>query len=131
MKRDWLLQGVLRIATIVLVAGVLLVSATAVKAAEEKLDDQWHFTIIPYVWLPSISGSLKLEPAPGYASGNVDFGSSNPLDNLKFAGMIDLQAQKGRWSLLADIMYVDFSDDNRDGALSRGSPRGWRMDHTG
>jgi hypothetical protein len=109
MKRDWLLQRVPRIATTVLVAVVLLACAMIVNAAEEKQDDKWHFTITPYIWLPSISGSMKLEPPPGYGSGNVRTGPDNYLENLQFAGMIDLQAQKGRWSLLADIMYVDFS----------------------
>jgi hypothetical protein len=52
MKRDWLLQGVPRITTTVLVTVVLLACATVVNAAEEKLDDRWRFTITPYIWCP-------------------------------------------------------------------------------
>jgi hypothetical protein len=111
MKRNWLLQRVPRITTTVLVTVMLLACATVVNAAEEKLDDRWHFTITPYIWLPSISGSMELDPPPGFRSGKVDTGPGNYLENLDFVGMLDLQAQKGRWSLLADILYVDFSDN--------------------
>jgi hypothetical protein len=128
MKRDWLLQRVPRITTTVLVTVVLLAYATVVNAAEEKLDDRWHFAITPYIWLPSISGSMKLEPPPGFGSGKVDTGPDSYLEDLKFAGMLDLQVQKGRWSILADIMYVDFSGNDTahfPGALPRSS--GWTV----
>ena len=90
MKRDWLLQRVARITTTVLVTVMLLACATGVNAAEGKLDDRWHFTITPYIWLPSISGSMKLEPPPGFGSGNVDMGPGDYLENLDFVGMLDL-----------------------------------------
>ena len=128
MKRDWLLQRVLRITTAVLVTVMVLACATVVNAAEEKLDDRWRFTITPYIWLPSISGSMKLEPPPGFGSGKVDTGPDSYLEDLKFAGMLDLQVQKGRWSILADIMYVDFSGDQTaqfPGALPGSS--GWTV----
>jgi hypothetical protein len=88
---------------------MLLACAMVVNAAEEKMDDKWHFAITPYIWIPSISGSMELDPAPGFGSGNLEYGSGSYLDYLDFVGMLDLQMQKGRWSLLADIMYVAFS----------------------
>jgi len=113
MKRNWLLQRAPRITTTVLVTVVLLACATVVNAAEEKLDDRWRFTITPYLWVPSISGSMNLAPPQGFGSGNVGIGPSSYLDNLQFVGMIDLQGQKGRWTLLADIIYLDFSNNDR------------------
>jgi hypothetical protein len=112
LKRNWLLQRVPRITTTGLVTVMLLVCATAVNAAEEKPDDKWRFAITPYIWLPSLSGSMKLNQPPGFVSGNVDIGTGG-LENLQFAGMLDLQAQKGKWTFLADIIYVDFSDDDQ------------------
>ena len=112
MKRNWLLQMLSRITTTVLVTVMLLACATVVKAAEEKPDDKWHFEITPFIWLPSAKGSMKLEPPPGFASGKLDYGPDNYLENLDFAGMLDLQAHKGRWTLLADIIYTDFSDSD-------------------
>jgi hypothetical protein len=113
MKKDCLLKPGPRITTTVLLTVVILVCATVVNAAEENLDDRWRFTITPYIWLPGISGSMKLEPPPGSGSGSAGIGSGGYLENLTFAGMLDLQVQKGRLALLADIIYLDFTDDNR------------------
>jgi opacity protein-like surface antigen len=112
MKRDWLLQSVPRITTTVLLTVMLLTCATVAKAAEEKQDDGWRFTITPFIWLPSISGSMKLEPPPGFGSGKVNTGPDDYLEDLDFVGMLDLQVQKGRWTLLADIIYADFSGND-------------------
>jgi hypothetical protein len=56
---------------------------------------------------------MKLEAPAGFGSGNVGIGPSDYLDNLQFVGMLDLQVQKGRWSLMADIIYMDFSNNDR------------------
>jgi len=66
----------------------------------------------PVIWLPSISGSMKLEPPPGFGSGKVNTGPDDYLEDLDFVGMLDLQVQKGRWTLLADIIYADFSGND-------------------
>jgi opacity protein-like surface antigen len=110
MKKSELLQRMPWISATVLVTVVLLACATAVNAAGENPDDRWRFTVTPYIWLPSISGSMNLTPSPGFASGRVDTGPGNYLENLDFVGMLDVQVQKGRWSFLADIIYLDFSD---------------------
>jgi hypothetical protein len=39
-----------------------------------------------------------------------NLGSDDYLENLDFAGMLDFQMKKGKWSLLADVVYLDFSD---------------------
>lgn len=113
MKRDWSVQRAMRITTPVLTAVMLPAFATVVNGAEEKSDDRWRFAITPYIWVPSLSGSMKLATPTGFLSGNVDSDSGGLLENLQFFGMLDLQAQKDRWSLLADIMDVHFSDDNQ------------------
>jgi len=113
MKGNWLLHRVPRITTTVLVTVVLLACATVVNAAGEKLDDRWHFTITPFVWLPYLSATDKLESPPDFPSGELETGPGNYLQYLDFVGMLDLQVQKGRWSLLADVVYVDFSGNQR------------------
>jgi hypothetical protein len=113
MRRSRFFHRVPRTTIIVLVAVVLLTCSTVVNAAEEKQDDRWHFTIVPYLWLPSVSGTMRLTLPSGYGSGSVDLSSGNYVDNLAFGGMLDLQVEKGRWFLITDIMYVKFSDDNR------------------
>ena len=90
MKRGLLLQRAPRIITIVLLTVMFLVSATIGNATEKKPDDGWHFTITPYVWLPNIKGSMKLDQPPGFADGKLDVGPGDYLENLIFAGMLDL-----------------------------------------
>ncbi|HXX57813.1 MAG TPA: hypothetical protein VEI96_07405, partial [Thermodesulfovibrionales bacterium] len=92
---------------------VLLACATIGNAAEGQGDDKWQFTLIPYVWLPSVNGSLNIVRPDSPISGNVDIGSSDYLSNLSFAAMLTMEAKKGNWSVLSDLMYVNFSDDNR------------------
>ena len=45
----------------------------------------------------------------------VDYhvGPGDYLDNLRFAGFLDMQAQKGRWSIQAGVIYLNFKNDDR------------------
>jgi hypothetical protein len=74
VKREWLLQRTLQIATSLLVTVVLLACATVANAQGVKGNDKWQFTITPYVWVPSITGSLQFEPPPGFGRGGLDVG---------------------------------------------------------
>ena len=113
MKRNWLLQRVSRITTTVLVTVMLIACATVVNAAEEKLDDKWHFAITPYFWAPNIDGTLKYGVPPGAGgSPKVDVGPNDYLENLDFAIMIAGEVRKGRWSVFTDVIYLDFSDED-------------------
>jgi outer membrane receptor protein involved in Fe transport len=123
-----LLVRVIKNTIVVALLAVLLLAHTAVVRAEDtKKQDEWRFTLVPYIWLPSVSGSFKFTlpppgtgpaPVPGVptatVSSSADVSSNDYLSNLTFAGMLSFEAAKGRWSLLSDILYVDFSDSNRD-----------------
>src|SRR5512143_3683764 len=113
MVNDFFLRRTVNVAVLVLVVVVLLVSGTVANAAEPKLDDDWHFTLIPYLWLPSVNGKMNISLPHGSGSNDFNMSSSNYLDNLSFAAMLTMQLEKGNWSFLTDIMYVDFSDSNR------------------
>ena len=122
MKRDWLLQRVPRITTTVLVTIVLLACATVVNAAEEKQDDRWRFTITPYLWLPSISGSMKLTLPSGLESGSADIDSS-----LEFAADARSRGAEGEVVHLFRL-HVRGRFRRRNGTLSRSFPQQWRVD---
>jgi hypothetical protein len=109
-------------------AVLLLAHATIVSAEDTKKQDEWRFTLVPYIWLPSVSGSFNFTPPAGVGSGtraasaaavsgDADISSNDYLSNLQFAGMLSFEAAKGRWSILSDILYVDFSDSNRDAII--------------
>jgi hypothetical protein len=127
MKKVCFLCGVKYLIVSVLLLVMVFASGTVACAEDNKKEDEWRFTLVPYVWLPSVSGSFKFAvPPPGTApapiptstvSGSADVSSNDYLSNLTFAGMLSFEAAKGRWSLLSDILYVDFSDSNRDVSL--------------
>jgi len=75
--------------------------------------DKWQFSITPYLWLPSISGTLKYD-IPAGASGRpeVDVGHDDYLENLDFAIMINGEARKGKWSVFTDVIYLSFSGED-------------------
>ena len=112
MSRAFVLQNVPHNIARVLTALVLLVYSD-LKAADNQRDDSWHFTLTPYIWAPSVDGSLKIQQPPGYTGGNVGLGADSYLDNLNAVAMGSFEARKQKWSILTDAIYMDFSDSNR------------------
>ena len=106
------LRKMSRFTVTVLVVMLIISSAAAAEALEPKLDDDWHFTLVPYLWLPSVNGKMNIDVPQG-ASNDFNVGSSSYLDNLKFAALVAMELNKGNWSLFTDFMYVNFSDSNR------------------
>jgi hypothetical protein len=128
MKRFFLLRGTKYWAVSALLLVLLFAHTIAVCAEDNKKQDEWRFTLIPYIWLPSVSGSFNFTPPAGVgpgtraaaaaaASGDADISSNDYLSNLQFAGMLSFEVAKGRWSILSDILYVDFSDSDRDATI--------------
>ncbi len=84
--------------------------AASLPAAAQS--DEWKFSVMPYLWLPSVDGKLRYGPPPvNGGTANVDVSSSNVLDALDFAFMINGQAKKGRWLVATDVIYMDLSAD--------------------
>jgi hypothetical protein len=92
-------------------AGCGLVTTPA--AAELPTGDQWTFAVTPYLWLPSLSGSLKFD-LPGIDSQPEVEIDDDFLENLEMAFMISGEARKGKWSIFTDYIYLDFGvEDSR------------------
>jgi hypothetical protein len=94
------------------VAAILLICSLffSIAAAAEAEKDQWQFNITPYLWLPSVDGTFKFGPPPGWDGGpEVEIDSSDLLDDLNMAFMFTGEVRKGRWSVLTDVMYLDVS----------------------
>jgi hypothetical protein len=69
----------------------------------------WIFNVAPYLWLPSIDGSLSYSlPSAlgGSVSANASVGARQYLPELKFAAMIAAEAQRDRFSILTDFIYT-------------------------
>jgi hypothetical protein len=84
-------------------------------AAEQAPDDQWTFSITPYIWLPNINGTLKYSIPPGSGgSPEVETGPNDYLQNLQMVLMISGEVRKERWTAFTDFIYLDFSDEESE-----------------
>lgn len=71
--------------------------------------DAWSFGFAPYLWAAGMEGDMAtLPPAP---PAHVDVGFDDILENLDIAFMGIGEVRRGRFSLVADLVYVDLSAD--------------------
>lgn len=84
------------------VLAVLLVSPAM--AAE---DNEWHHTAVIYMIGASIDGTAGVGPV----NGDVDISFGDILDNLEFGAMAAYRGEKGRWAVVADLIYMDLETD--------------------
>ncbi len=108
---DLVLRSISRVVAVLLVSVLLLAGAADVYAADAKKDDGWHFTLVPYIWLPSIDGSMNVNLPRREVTGTADLSDDDYLDSLQFALMLSFEAEKGRWSILTDFVYVSFENE--------------------
>ena len=84
---------------------IALVAVSPLAQAQE----QWTYSLTPYVWLPSINGKLKYEIPPGAGGApEVDTGPNNYLENLSMVLMLAGEARKADWSIFTDFIYLKF-----------------------
>jgi len=80
-------------------------------ARAQFAEDHWTFALTPYLWLPNVNGTLNYSVPPGGAgSPEVRTGPNNYLENLQGVLMIVGEARKERWSIGADLIYLDFAN---------------------
>lgn len=91
-----------------LLAALALLAPLA--AGAQAPADRWTFSVMPYLWLPSVDGKLRFGPPPvNGGTANVSVDADTLLDNLDMALMIFGEARKGRWLIATDYIYLDFS----------------------
>jgi len=85
-------------------------------ADEAKVQsDSWKFSITPYLWLPTVNGTMKYSASSGSVSGlEAKVGPNNYLDNLSVAIMLSGEVRKGKWGIFTDVIYLDFSKEKSD-----------------
>jgi hypothetical protein len=69
--------------------------------------DGWTVELTPYLWAAGLDGNTAADGAGSEIDTDYKFFS---LDNLDFALGTAVEARKGRWAVLGDAMYVEFSD---------------------
>jgi hypothetical protein len=86
-----------------------LATGTAVDAQAQTKEDDWRFRAALYGYFPSLKGSTEFPS--GAAGPDITIDASTLIENLKFAFMGTIEAQKGQWGLLADWFYSDVGGD--------------------
>lgn len=91
-----------------LAALVLVIPEAAnAQAADGGAPGRWIVEITPYLWAAGIDGDTAADGTGSEIDTDYTFFS---LDNLDFALGTSVEARKGRWGMLYDAMYVEFSD---------------------
>ncbi len=90
--------------------------------AQAVADDQgaaWNYSLTPYIWLPTIDGALRYELPPGSGgSPTLSVGPTDWLDLLNSGLLISGSADKGRFSLYSDLLYLSMTSKNDGRVLS-------------
>lgn len=86
---------------IILATGLVCSSAYGVESGS----DEWQLSVAPYFWFAGIDGDMTVNGN----STEVDVGFSDIWDALDFAGSVHIEAQKGKWGILLDTLYMDLS----------------------
>lgn len=113
-----LVRASFRHRTVTLGLAICILATTGSVGAADR-DDQWHFRLTPYLWFPAISGSIDTlvtglagprAGEPRWLDVSTTVNPSSYLSNLNMAAMLSAEASKGRWSILTDIVYTDFGN---------------------
>jgi hypothetical protein len=75
--------------------------------ADGRTAQRWSVELTPYLWAAGIDGDTAADGRGSEIDTDYTFFS---LDNLDFALGTAVEARKGRWGMLYDAMYVEFSD---------------------
>ena len=75
--------------------------------------DRWSYSVMPYLWLPSVDGNLRYgPPSAGGASPNVSVDADTVLGSIDFAFMLSGETRKSRWLIATDFITLDLSSDS-------------------
>jgi hypothetical protein len=99
-----------RLAITVACAGACTLSSGALQAEDTTDSDIWQSSFTLYGWLPDINGQLKYELNLGNG-GDAEVDASTILDALNFTFMGAFATRRNEWSFLADVIYLDMSQD--------------------
>lgn len=83
---------------------------TPLVAQAQTDGDSWQWRASIYGWLPAIKGDTQF---PSGGSGpSIDVATDDLLSSLEFAFMGSLQAKKGSWGILTDLVYASVGGSN-------------------
>jgi hypothetical protein len=100
----------MRIAVFGAVLASIVLAASPASANEA---DEWSFQLTPYLWLPTIDGSLKYSLPPGSGgSPEISVGPTDWLELLNAGLLLSGSATKGKFGLYGDLVYLSLTSKN-------------------
>ena len=99
-------------------SAVLVTSGQALAGAPTAADD-WQFAVSLYMFAPGIKGTTA-------AGSDIDVSFDTLLDNLNMTFMGAFEARKGKWSALADVLYLNVGA-NGGGQVPLTTPSGAQL----
>ena len=102
-----------RVGLIALAMGTgLLMSGQAASEEVDMYDGQWRAGITPYLWLPSVHGTLNLPLPSGSTTAAVEINPGSYLSDLQFGFMAAGQVRKGDLAFIYNLIFVDMKGHN-------------------
>ena len=100
-----------------LVVWTFLSAALAATVPAVADDQDWQFSVTPYLWLPTIEGNASYQAPPGGGGDPVfSVGPTDWLDLLNFGALVGGTARKGNFSISSNFVYLSMSSES-DGRL--------------
>jgi hypothetical protein len=93
-----------------------LAAAAPVTSQAQSASDEWEYTATIYGWLPSFGGNVSIPTGPrggGGGSASVGVNMSDILNGLNFTFQGMLTADKGRWGMGTDVIYLDLGSSKK------------------
>lgn len=78
----------------------------ALAGAAQAQEADWTFTLSPYIWTPGAATSVDTR----FGTLDAEAGIDDVLSATEFALMGLFEARRGRWGLIADLVYSDLSE---------------------
>ncbi len=94
----------------IFVLAAFLLTSPRVSVAKD-LPENWEFQAALNLWAPAIKG----ESATG---ADIDITLSDVVDNLDFTLMSTVDAKKGKWMFMVDVLYMDLEDSSNTNVIN-------------
>lgn len=91
-------------------------------AASAQEADSWQHELTVYGWFAGLDGTVHYPGGPG-SGADISFDTSDIIENLKMVLMGGYKARYNRWSIIADLVYMDVGD-SANKAVTVGSTPG-------
>lgn len=96
--------------TAAILAAVASLTAPQAATAEESAQ-RWEFSLMPYLWLPTIKTNLKFGPvAASHVESEISMAPDEWLRDLRMAALLAGEARYAKWLVGTDFIYLHLGD---------------------